>query len=39
MIDNHDGTVTYSEKEKDAINAFLNRVYDAITEYRENKGD
>lgn len=37
MIDNQDGTVTYSEKEIADINTFLNKVYNAITDYRDNK--
>ena len=39
MIDNMDGTVTYSKKEIENINNFLNMIYNKITEYKEGSSD
>ena len=37
MKDNKDGTVTYSIDEFNAINNLLNRVYDSVSKYIDNK--
>ena len=39
MIDNNDGTVTYSQEEINNINTFLQKIYDRITDVRKEQSE